>query len=96
MDGRPPPQRGVCHGRADGGLYGNLSLGGAKPLGYILVPVAFSAPPERKGELGIALASPDRALDEIDAASQVGEPGRACEASRGRPRPRPTPAPGAR
>ena len=39
------------------------------------VPVALGVPLEGTGEFGIALASPDGALDEIDAAAEVGESG---------------------
>ena len=46
-------------------------------------PVALGVPSERAGELGIALAAADGALDEIDAASQIGERGGACEAGEG-------------
>ena len=39
------------------------------------VPVALGVPPEGVGEIGISLTAADGALDEIDAASQVGESG---------------------
>ena len=39
------------------------------------VPVALGVPLKRAGKLGVALATPDGVLDEIDAASQFGEPG---------------------
>ena len=39
------------------------------------VPVALGVALERTGEIGISLTAPDGALDEIDAAPQVGESG---------------------
>ena len=50
------------------------TIRGRPELGYS-VPVALGVALERAGELGIALTAPDGALDEIDAAAQVGEPG---------------------
>ena len=41
------------------------------------VPVSLGVPPQRVGEFGIALAAPDGALYEIDAAAEIGEP-RTC------------------
>ena len=43
------------------------------------LPITLGVPSERAGELGIALATADGALDEIDAASQIGERGGACD-----------------
>ena len=54
-----------------------------RAIGLASIPVALGVALECAGEFGIALAAPDGALDEIDAASQIGEPGGACEAVEG-------------
>ena len=59
------------------------------------VPVALGVPPERVGEVGIALSAADGALGEIDAASQIGEPCGCARRRRGRPQRQPAPAPSA-
>ncbi len=45
-----------------------------RAIGLASVPVALGVPLEGAGEFRIALAAPDGALGEIDAASQIGEP----------------------
>ena len=50
------------------------------------LPFAIAVPPKRLGELGITLAAADRALDQIDPTSLIGESGStgACGPEQGR------------
>ncbi len=50
---------------------------------YSSLPVALDISPKRIGQLGIALAAADGALDEIDAAPQIGQPSGARDAVEG-------------
>ena len=69
-------------GDAGRGVEGPRACGTGQ-LSHQSLPVALGVPPQRVGEFGIALASPDGALYEIDAASQIGDPRTAGDAVEG-------------
>ena len=72
-------RRRLPHGDAGRGVEGPRACGTGQ-LSHQSLPVSLGVPPQRVGEFGIALAAPDGALYEIDAAAEIGEPRTAGDA----------------